>query len=380
MVLGKKLGILGGGQLGKMLCQAASVWSLPIHIMDSEDTCPAARLATTFTKGDINDYDAVMNFGRKMDVLTIEIEHVNVEALVDLEKEGVLVHPKPAALKLIKDKGLQKQFYKKHGIHTAPFQLFDSKNAIQQAVHYGVLPFPFVQKARSGGYDGKGVSIIRKESDLVNLLDATSVVETLADIDTEIAVIAARNSAGQVVVFDAVGMDFHGEANLVETLVCPAPIPEEIAENASRIATDLITKLDICGLLAVEFFVNKDGSLWVNEVAPRPHNSGHHTIENCLTSQYQQHIRGVMNWSLGDTTTTSSAVLLNLLGEPGYSGPAIYAGFEEAMAIPGVFPHIYGKAITKPFRKMGHITILGENLEVAKKKSEKVKQQLKVIA
>ena len=380
MVLSKKLGILGGGQLGKMLCQASNVWSLSTHIMDLDEAYPAGSVATSFTTGDINNFEDVIAFGKTMDVVTIEIEHVNVDALFELEKMGVIVHPRPAALKLVKDKGLQKQFYKKHGIATAPFQLFESKEAILQAIHYGVLSVPFVQKARSGGYDGKGVSIIRTAQDLPNLLPTPSVVETMADIACEIAVIAARNASGEVQVFEAVGMEFHGEANLVEALVSPAPISAAVQSQANDIAKDLITQLQICGVLAVEFFLNKDGSLWVNEIAPRPHNSGHHTIENCLTSQYQQHIRGVMDLPLGKTTTTSPAVLLNLLGEPGYSGPAIYEGFEACIAIPGVFPHLYGKKITKPFRKMGHITILGESLEEAKNKAEAVKHLLKVIA
>jgi len=379
MLLDKKLGILGGGQLGKMLCQAASNWSLNTKVMDQKNF-PAETIATDYIVGDIQNENDVLRFGRSVDVLTIEIEHVNIDALFQLEIEGIEIHPKPSALKLIKDKGLQKQFYKKHNIQTAPFELYDNKAAILQALHYGILNFPFVQKTRSGGYDGKGVQIIRNEADLVLIIDATSVIEQLADIQQEIAVIAARNKSGEIKCFDAVGMEFHGDANLVEELVCPASIPKSIESKAKQIATEIIEKLDICGLLAVEFFYNKDGSLWVNEVAPRPHNSGHHTIENCYTSQYQQHIRGVMNFPLGSTITRCPAMLLNLLGEEGETGDAKYQGFEEVIAIEGVFPHLYGKKETKPFRKMGHITIIGETLKDIVQKAEFVKNKLKVVA
>jgi len=379
MLLDKKLGILGGGQLGKMLCQAASNWSLHTKVMDQKNF-PAETIATDYIVGDIQNEKDVLRFGRSVDVLTIEIEHVNIDALFQLEREGIEIHPKPSALKLIKDKGLQKQFYKKHNIQTAPFELYDNKAAILQALHYGILNFPFVQKTRSGGYDGKGVQIIRNEADLVLIIDAASVIEQLADIQQEIAVIAARNKSGEIKCFDAVGMEFHGDANLVEELVCPASIPKSIESKAKQIATEIIEKLDICGLLAVEFFYNKDGSLWVNEVAPRPHNSGHHTIENCYTSQYQQHIRGVMNFPLGSTITRCPAMLLNLLGEEGETGDAKYQGFEEVIAIEGVFPHLYGKKETKPFRKMGHITIIGETLEDIVQKVDFVKNKLKVVA
>jgi len=377
--LNKKLGILGGGQLGKMLCQAASIWSIKTLVMDKSDY-PASEIASEYFVGDINSEADVLNFGRKVDVLTIEIEHVNLAALFQLEQEGVEIHPKPSALKLIKDKGFQKQFYKKNNIETAPFELFESKEAITQAIHYGVLNFPFVQKTRSGGYDGKGVCVIKSEADLSLIMDAPSVIEQLANIEMEIAVIAARNKSGEIKCFDTVGMAFHGDANLVEELICPANIPQKIDEKAKQIAAEIIEKMNICGLLAVEFFYNKDGSLWVNEVAPRPHNSGHHTIENAYTSQYQQHIRGVMDFPLGDTTTRCPAMLLNLLGSEGFSGDAIYQGFEEVVAIKGVFPHLYGKKETKPFRKMGHITIIGEQMADIQQKAALVKKKLKVVA
>lgn len=379
MLLDKKLGILGGGQLGKMLCQAASNWSLPTLVMDQKNA-PTEFMATEYIVGDIQNENDVLQFGRKVDVLTIEIEHVNIEALFQLEKEGVEIHPKPSALKLIKDKGLQKQFYKKNNILTAPFELYDNKAAILQALHYGLLNFPFVQKTRSGGYDGKGVQIIKNEAEVDLIIDTASVIEQLADIDLEIAVIAARNKNGEIKCFDAVGMEFHGDANLVEELVCPANIPNIIESKAKLIASEIIEKLDICGLLAVEYFHNKDGSLWVNEVAPRPHNSGHHTIENCYTSQYQQHIRGVMNYPLGSTTTRCPAMLLNLLGEEGEIGEAKYQGFDEIIALEGVFPHLYGKKETKPFRKMGHITIIGDKFEDISQKAAFVKNKLKVVA
>lgn len=376
----KKLGILGGGQLGKMLSIAAGPWHYPIHMLDESVNFPAGPYSMGFTEGSFKDYDAVLAFGRQMDVVSIEIEHVNTEALEQLEREGITVHPAPGALKIIKDKGLQKQFYTKHKIPTSSYQLFDSKMELLEEIKSGKLAFPFVQKSRTAGYDGKGVALIKDAESLNKLLPGPSLVEELVDIEKELSVVAARNERGEVATFPLVEMEFNEEANLVEFLLCPARVADEVANAADQLARKVIEAFDICGLLAVELFWTKSGEILVNEVAPRPHNSGHHTIESCLTSQFQQHLRGVLNLPLGSTRATSPAVMLNLLGEPDHTGPAHYQGFEECLAIDGVYIHLYGKEITKPFRKMGHITILGDSAEAAIAKAMKVKGLLKVIS
>lgn len=376
----KKLGILGGGQLGKMLSMAAGPWHYPIHMLDESVNFPAGPYSMGFTEGSFKDYDAVLAFGRQMDVVSIEIEHVNTEALEQLEKEGITVHPAPRALKIIKDKGLQKQFYTKHEIPTSSYQLFDTEDALRAAIDNGQLAFPFVQKSRTAGYDGKGVALIKDAKALSKLLPGPSLIEELVDIEKELSVVAARNESGQVATFPLVEMEFNEEANLVEFLLCPARVAEEVVSEADQLARKVIEAFDICGLLAVELFWTKGGEILVNEVAPRPHNSGHHTIESCLTSQFQQHLRGVLNLPLGSTKATSPAVMLNLLGEPGHTGPAHYQGFEDCLAIDGVYIHLYGKAITKPYRKMGHITILAASAEEAIAKAMKVKGTLKVIS
>ena len=376
----KKLGILGGGQLGKMLSIAAGPWHYPIYMLDESSTFPAGPYSMGFTEGSFKDYEAVLAFGRQMDVVSIEIEHVNTVALEQLEKEGIKVHPRSGALNIIKDKGLQKQFYTQHNIPTSSYQLFDSEAELREAISSGQLSFPFVQKSRTAGYDGKGVAVLKNEADLGKILPGASLIEELVAIEKELSVIAARNERGEIATFPLVEMEFNEQANLVEFLLCPARVSDAVAQEADLLARKVIEAFDLCGLLAVELFWTKDGQILVNEVAPRPHNSGHHTIESCLTSQFQQHLRAVLNLPLGDTTATSPAVMLNLLGEPGHTGPAQYEGFEDCLAIDGVFIHLYGKEITKPFRKMGHITILGASAEDAIRKAMKVKELLKVIS
>jgi 5-(carboxyamino)imidazole ribonucleotide synthase len=374
-----KLGILGAGQLGKMLCQAASPWELPIYALDQAATFPAAAYCKSFKEGSFKNYDDVLAFGRDMDIITIEIEHVNTAALKQLQKENKIVHPNPSALEIIKDKGLQKQFYQKHQIPTAPFRLYKDKTALLQAVKSGERSYPFVQKSRTAGYDGNGVAVIKNEADLAEkLLDAASMVEDKVDIAKEIAVIAARNEQGEVVVFDPVEMEFNPIANLVEFLICPSNLTAAQIERCSSLAKEIIQAYDICGLLAVEFFLDKEGQILVNEVAPRPHNSGHHTIDAAVTSQYEQHLRGVLNLPLGNTQILKPAVMVNLLGAAGYTGKAVYEGLAECLAIEGVKIHIYGKEITKPFRKMGHATIIADTIEEAKEKARKVQSLLTI--
>jgi 5-(carboxyamino)imidazole ribonucleotide synthase len=375
-----KVGILGGGQLGKMFALAAHNWDVETWALDASRSFPTGPVCSHFVEGNFNDYNDVYAFGKQVDVLTIEIEHVNTDALLRLEAEGLVVHPSPAALNLIKDKGLQKEFYRKNDLPTSDFKLYESGEAIRAAIEAGELRFPFVQKSRTSGYDGKGVAVIKSAADLPLLLPDASVVEDLVDIQKEIAVVVARNERGEVKAFPAVEMEFNPVANLVEFLVCPADIDPAIELAAEKLALDTISAYGICGLLAVELFLTKDNQLLINEVAPRPHNSGHHTIDSCYTSQFEQHLRGILDLPLGSTKMKTASVMVNLLGEPGHSGPVRYAGFEEAVAMEGVKVHLYGKAETKPYRKMGHVTVLAEDVEAAKEKARKVQQMIRVIA
>lgn len=378
--LTQKIGIIGGGQLGKMLCQAGSKLGLDICIMDKDLSFPSAQVCRQFICGDINNYDDVLAFGLDKDIITIEIENINVAALETLEKMGKSVYPKPSSLTIIRDKGLQKEFYKKNDFPSSTFSLHKDKVETLQAVSEGKLSIPFVQKLRSDGYDGKGVHIVRTNEDLDNLMDGATLIEEIVDIDKEIAVIVARSPMGEIRSFPAVEMHFHPTANLVEYLFCPSSIDNKLADKADVIARNMASKMDIVGLLAVEMFVTKDGEILVNEVAPRPHNSGHHSIEACVTSQYEMHLRAILDLPLGDPKLIRPAVMVNLLGESGYSGPVIYQGIDECLHIDGVYPHLYGKKETKPFRKMGHVTIVNENLDVAIEKAKFVQNTLKVIS
>lgn len=376
-----KLGILGGGQLGKMLCQAGADWHLPIHVLDQDPGFPAAPYATVFTPGNFRNGDDVLAFGRQMDVVTIEIEHIDTAALHQLVAEGIKVYPQPDKIDLIKDKGLQKQFYAEHDIATADFELFDGIDGVWEAVSSGRWRLPFVQKARTGGYDGQGVVVIRNTDDLENkLLPVPCLLEKLSDIDKELAVIVTRSPSGQVSVFPTVEMEFHPTANLVEFLVCPAAIDGDTNARAAALARRVAAEMDVVGLLAVELFLEKDGTILVNEVAPRPHNSGHHTIEACMTSQYQQHLRAVLDLPLGPTDLLRPGAMINLLGAEGHTGPAVYDGWDKLLSIPEVYPHLYGKEETRPFRKMGHITALGDTVEMARERATKARDAVRVIS
>ncbi len=375
----QKIGILGGGQLGKMLCLSAANWDLKTYILDASPDYPAGAVCTGFTVGDFNNYDDVLAFGQDKDILTIEIEHVNTDALRQLEHMGKIVHPSPRALDIIKDKGLQKNFYAAQDIPTARYELFDNENLLKEAIAEGRWALPLVQKTRTAGYDGKGVAVMRTRADLTTkLLSGPCLVEELVDVRTEIAVIAARNADDEVAVFPAVEMDFHPEANLVEFLLCPARISALVSAEAEALAERVIRAFDVCGLLAVEMFLTTDGRVLVNEVAPRPHNSGHHTIDSAQTSQYQQHLRAICNLPLGNTEQLQPAAMLNLLGEPEQQGPVHYTGLETCLTMPGVHVHLYGKARTSPFRKMGHVTVTADSVELALKKARWVKENLKV--
>jgi 5-(carboxyamino)imidazole ribonucleotide synthase len=375
-----ELGILGGGQLGKMLIQAASRWHMRCHVLDPAADCPAADIASTFTHGTFRDYETVLRFGEGKRQITIEIEDVSTEALHELQAQGAIVHPAPDVLDIIKDKGAQKQFFKEHNLPTATFRLFDSRSEIEGAVRSGKLKLPFVQKLRTGGYDGRGVQIVRKTANLGALFDEPSVIEELVPIQKELSVIVARNTHGEVAAYPAVEMVFNPRANLVEYLVCPASLDEAMHRLAEVTALKTIKALNMVGVLAVEMFLDDAGDLLVNELAPRPHNSGHHTIESCITSQYEQHLRAIFGLPLGSTAMHSPAVMVNLLGAEGASGSPVYHGWNECLRKPGVYLHLYGKQEVRPFRKMGHATILGSTLDEALEKAKFVQYTLKVTA
>jgi 5-(carboxyamino)imidazole ribonucleotide synthase len=376
----KIIGICGGGQLGKMLCEAASAWDWKTAVLDHSPDDPAARIAHTFVQGDFTKYDDVLWFGKQVDVLTIEIEKVNLEALIELEKMGKVVHPSPRALGIIRDKALQKQFFIEQGLPTAPQELFETKEAILTALEEGTIEIPFVQKLRSGGYDGRGVSIVRTREDLTLLLEGPSLVEPVIEIEAEVSVIAARNLNGEIKTFPPVAMAFHAEANLVEYLYCPSGLGPALELEATQIAQAAIESLDMCGLLAVEMFLTTDGDWLINEVAPRPHNSGHHTIECCNVSQFQQHLLAICNLPLIDPQLYQPAVMVNLLGEDGFEGPAKYLGIEQALRLGSVYVHLYGKSTTKPFRKMGHITVANRNISRAIRTANFIKELVKVVS
>lgn len=369
-----KVGILGGGQLGRMLLQSGIDFNIPFLVLDPDPSAPCSTLAR-FTCGKLTDYDTVMEFGSACDLITIEIENVNTTALKDLVARGKKVFPQPEVIEMIQDKRLQKIFYRDNGIPTAEFHLTDNAAEVRQHVAF----LPFVNKLGREGYDGRGVRLMRSEDDFEKAFDAPGLVEKLIDFEKEIAVIVARNERGETRTFPVVEMVFHPVHNLVEYLFAPAGLPEEIAREADAIAMKIINALGMTGLLAVEMFVTRQGKLLVNEIAPRPHNSGHHTIEANMTSQYEQHLRAILNLPLGDTDTLIPGAMVNLLGEPDFSGPARYKGLEEVLGTSGVYIHLYGKKITKPFRKMGHVTILDNDLDALKKKALFVKNTLKVV-
>lgn len=372
----KKVGVLGGGQLGKMMALAAGNWHLPIYFLDPDENASAKMYCQGFTKGSFQDYDAVYDFGKDKDIVTIEIEHVCIEALKDLEKKGVKVFPQSNILEMIQDKGLQKEFFKKNGIPSPDFELVIDKNEILDRQ----FSIPFVQKTRKGGYDGKGVVVIKSPDQYSSLLDAPSVIENCIDIQKELAILGARNERGEVVLYPPVEMVFNEEANLVEFLRCPAEIGNKLHQEIYQIANHILEKTQICGLLAIELFLDRDDKIWVNEMAPRPHNSGHHTIESHVTSQFEQHLRAILNYPLGSAKMISPSVMINILGEKEANGQAEILGLEEVLSMEGVYIHLYGKQMVKPFRKMGHVTIIDEDVENAIEKSKQIRRLLKMVA
>jgi 5-(carboxyamino)imidazole ribonucleotide synthase len=370
-----KIGVLGGGQLGRMLLQAAIDWNIHLHFLDPDPQAPCAKIGHSFTCGSLQDFETVLQFGRNKDFLTVEIENVNIEALEQLEKEGVQVFPQSRVLKIIRDKGTQKEFYAQHNFPTSPFRLVAKKEDWISDVR-----FPVVQKLRTGGYDGRGVQVLHQLSDMALAFDAPAVLEEKISFIQELSVIVARNVHGQTAVFPTVACDFNPQANLVELLYAPANISKETEVAAQNLALKVIETLEMVGILAVEMFLDKEGNLFINEMAPRPHNSGHHTIECNVTSQYQQHLRALLGLPLGATTIIQAGAMINLLGEPNSDGLAHYEGLEEALSMEGVYPHIYGKEKVKSFRKMGHVTVTGKNMSEVMKKVETVKSIIRVVS
>lgn len=370
----KEIGLLGGGQLGRMLIQAAIDLDIDIHVLDRDAQSCCRNLSAEFTQGSLTDYDTVYSFGRKFKLLTIEIENVNAAALKQLEKEGVKVYPQPDIIALIQDKRLQKDFYKKNGIPTAEFHLVEDKEDVFKHQEW----LPFVNKLGKEGYDGRGVQLMQHVKDLQKAFDAPGIVEKLIDFEKEISVLVSRNTKGEIKSYPVTELVFHPHQNLVEYLYAPADISEKVDEEARGIAETIVGMLGIVGLLAVEMFLTRDGRVLVNEIAPRPHNSGHHTIEANITSQYEQHLRAIMGFPLGDTDLLIPSAMVNLLGEPDHEGPVYYEGVEEVLSMKNTYVHLYGKKSTKPFRKMGHITIIDKDKETLKKRAKEVKNKIKV--
>ena len=374
------LGILGGGQLGKMLLTETRKFDITTKVLDPSPDAPCRIACNTFVQGNLTDFNTVYNFGKDVEVLTIEIENVNVEALEKLQTEGVKVYPSPQTIKNIQNKATQKQFYVTHGIPTAPFQVFQNTESLKKAINEQQLTLPFVWKSARFGYDGNGVKIVRQLTDLNLLPNDQCIAESLVPFKKELAVIVARNAKGQVRTYPVVEMEFHPEANQVEYVLCPARIEEAVAQKARTIAIQVAQAFEVLGLLAVELFQTENDEILVNEVAPRPHNSGHYSIEAAYTNQFEQHLRAILNLPLGSTESKVAGVMVNLVGAEGYQGKVVYENIEQIMAMEGVTPHIYGKKETRPFRKMGHVTIVNPNINKARQIAEQVKNTIRVIA
>lgn len=375
-----KLGILGGGQLGKMILYSTRKFDIYTCVLDPSKDAPARLACDEFTEGDLLDYDTVIDFGKKVDILTIEIENVNVDALEKLENDGVKVYPSAKTLKTIQNKAHQKLFYRDHNIPTADFSRFAYTSEIDEAVDNGGLSYPFVWKSAKFGYDGQGVKIVKRYTDLIDLPNVECIAENLIPFKNELAVIVARNTKGDLKTYPVVEMEFHPEANQVEYVICPARIPDHLAKKAELVALKTAAAFEHVGLLAVEMFQTENDDILVNEVAPRPHNSGHYSIEASYTDQFEQHLRAILGLPLGKTESTVAGVMVNLVGAEDYTGNVLYKNIEKILAMDGVTPHIYGKKQTRPFRKMGHVTIVDEDIDKARAIAEKVKRTIQVIS
>ena len=377
-----KLGILGGGQLGKMLLAETRKFDIQTYVLDPSKEAPSQFGANHFFTGDLMDFDTVYDFGKKVDLLTIEIENVNLDALDKLEADGLKVFPSPKTLRLIQNKGNQKDFYVANNIPTSPHQRFENIQNLKSKIvnQQSKIQLPCVWKAARFGYDGNGVKILKQAHDLEILPDVECLIEELVPFKNELSVIVARSASGEVKTYPVVEMEFHPEANQVEYVICPARIDEKVAQKATEVALKVSENFNHVGLLAVEMFQTHDDEILVNEVAPRPHNSGHYSIEASYTSQFENHLRAILNLPLGNTDSKVAGIMVNLVGAEGYSGNVTYENIEKIMAIAGVTPHIYGKRETRPFRKMGHVTIVNEDMNEARRIAEEVKNTIRVIA
>ncbi|MCG8732669.1 5-(carboxyamino)imidazole ribonucleotide synthase [Tenacibaculum finnmarkense] len=375
-----KLGVLGGGQLGRMLLSETQKFDIYTVILGDNQQAPCAQICNEFHQGDLFDFDTVYNFGKKVDVLTIEIENVNIDALDKLEAEGLTIYPKPASLRIIQNKAHQKSFYKEHQIPTADFSHFAFLDELKHSYQNKLIEFPFVWKAAQFGYDGTGVKVVRNYNDLQSLPEGECIAEKLIPFKNELAVIVARNADGDIKTYPVVEMEFHPEANQVEYVICPARIEDSVAKKAQEIALKIAKTLDFVGLLAVEMFQTENDEILVNEVAPRTHNSGHYSIEASYTNQFEQHLRSILNLPLGNTDSKVAGIMVNLVGEEGFTGDVVYENMDEILKIDGVTPHIYGKKTTKPFRKMGHVTIVNQDIDIARKVAQQVKETIRVIS
>ena len=375
-----KLGILGGGQLGKMLLYETRKFDIQTYVLDPSMDAPCYRGATHFFSGDLMDFETVYEFGKKVDLLTIEIENINLDALDRLEAEGLKVFPSPKTLRLIQNKGVQKDFYVQNQIPTAAFKRFSSLNDLRTDIENGLIAMPFVWKAAQYGYDGNGVKVVRSILDIENLPNEECIAEQMVAFKNELAVIVVRSVSGEVKTYPVVEMEFHPEANQVEYVICPARIDYNIAKKANEIALMVSKSFNHVGVLAVEMFQTHDDGILVNEVAPRPHNSGHYSIEASYTSQFENHLRAILDLPLGSTASKVAGIMVNLVGAEGYFGNVIYENIEKILAIKGVTPHIYGKKETRPDRKMGHVTIVNEDMHQARRIAEEVKNTIKVIS
>jgi 5-(carboxyamino)imidazole ribonucleotide synthase len=375
-----KLGILGGGQLGKMLLFDTRKFDIQTYVLDPSDEAPSKIACNHFFQGDLMNFETVYNFGKQVDVLTFEIELVNLDALEKLENEGKKVYPSPKTLKLIQNKGIQKDFYIKNNIPTAPFKRYATLKELVVDLVESNIQLPFVWKCTEFGYDGNGVKVIRQTSDLENLPNVECIAETMVPFKNELAVIVCRNPSGEIKTYPVVEMEFHPEANQVEYVICPARIDDKVAEKARAIALNVSQQFNHVGLLAVEMFQTEDDEILVNEVAPRPHNSGHYSIEASYTSQFENHLRAILDLPLGNTDSKVAGIMVNLVGAEGFSGDVIYENIEKILGWNGVTPHIYGKKQTRPFRKMGHVTIVNEDIKEARRIAEDVKNTIRVIS
>ncbi|MFD0796646.1 5-(carboxyamino)imidazole ribonucleotide synthase [Maribacter chungangensis] len=375
-----KLGILGGGQLGKMMLYETRKFDIHTKVLEASNEAPCKISCNEFVLGNLMDFDAVYNFGKQVDVLTIEIENVNLDALEKLEDEGLKVYPPTKALRIIQNKAKQKLFYVDHGIPTAEFSRFAYASEIEDSIENGGLEFPFVWKAAQFGYDGQGVKVVRTMEDVKNLPAGECIAEDMIPFKNELAVIVVRSPSGEVVTYPVVEMEFHPEANQVEYVICPARIDDQVAKKAREVALTVSEKIQHIGILAVEMFQTKDDEILVNEVAPRPHNSGHYSIEASYTNQFEQHIRAILDLPLGKTDSKVAGIMVNLVGAEGHTGEVVYENIDKIMAMEGVTPHIYGKKQTRPFRKMGHVTIVNTDIDEARRVAQHVKETIRVVS